>query len=95
MTDACDTSAEKVSPTAVLRIDHSKICILCKKPKDQDNGLCKIDGHVPDIHNQLKAPTYNPSQKNPRFKHCTPPNTPVYEDFSVFFAGSIEMGKAV
>jgi len=91
-----DIPADPAPSAAGCEIDHSKICVLCKKPKDRDSGPRKIDGHIPDIYNQLKLSTFNKfPQKNPRFKHCMPPNTPVYEDFSVFFAGSIEMGKAV
>ena len=29
------------------------------------------------------------------YVHCTPPDAPTYREFSVFTAGSIEMGKAV
>lgn len=95
MASVCYTSAENVLSVAAPKIDHSKVCVLCKQPKEQDKGPRKIDCHVLDIYNQLNASSYDPPTKNPRFKHCMPLCNPVYEKFSLFFAGSIEMGKAV
>lgn len=44
---------------------------------------------------QLPPPTSPLPTPHPQFVHCTPPNDPTYRDYSVFLAGSIEMGNAV
>jgi hypothetical protein len=54
-----------------------------------------IDSEIPDIFAQLPA-LPNPLPKpHAQFAHCMPPLAPVYRAFSVFLAGSIEMGAAV
>ncbi|KAF2033770.1 hypothetical protein EK21DRAFT_30374, partial [Setomelanomma holmii] len=54
-----------------------------------------LDGDVPDIFNQL-IPSPKPAlPQHPRFNHCKPPVVPKYNEYSVFTAGSIEMGAAV
>ncbi|KAL6706853.1 hypothetical protein ACN47E_004996 [Coniothyrium glycines] len=54
-----------------------------------------IDDDVEDKFNQL-PPMPSPLPTAHRdFVHCMPPEAPTYRKFSVFTAGSIEMGKAV
>lgn len=58
-------------------------------------GTVDIDQDVEDKFNQL-PPLPSPLPKaHPEFVHCMPPNAPDYRKYSVFTAGSIEMGKAV
>jgi hypothetical protein len=50
---------------------------------------------VDDVFAQL-PPLPSPLPKpHAQFMHCMPPEQPTYRDFSVFLAGSIEMGAAV
>ncbi|KAF2185054.1 hypothetical protein K469DRAFT_708324 [Zopfia rhizophila CBS 207.26] len=58
-------------------------------------SVINIDGDIPDIDNQLPflpSPLPDPHSD---FIYCTPPEAPTYRPFSVFLAGSIEMGKAI
>ncbi|KAF2474536.1 uncharacterized protein BDR25DRAFT_254743 [Lindgomyces ingoldianus] len=58
-------------------------------------NVSNIDCDVVDTDNQL-PPLPNPLPKeHPQFLHCMPPNEPTYRDFSLFLAGSIEMGNAI
>ncbi|ORY16320.1 hypothetical protein BCR34DRAFT_557634 [Clohesyomyces aquaticus] len=58
-------------------------------------GATAIDGIIEDVDNQL-PPLPNPlPTPHPEFVACMPPDEPKYRDFSVFLAGSIEMGKAI
>lgn len=51
---------------------------------------------MPDPWGQLPPPIHDLSlDSHPDFKHCLPPNPPVLGNFSVFAAGSIEMGAAI
>lgn len=64
------------------------------KESKPDNTV-DIDAVVEDKFNQL-PPLPSPLPKpHPRFVHCKPPNEPEDREFSVFLAGSIEMGKAI
>lgn len=65
------------------------------RPKGDENGLKNIDEDVPDDMNQLSGLPEPPSKPHPDFRHCMPPEDPVYRKFSLFTAGSIEMGAAV
>lgn len=59
------------------------------------NGAIDIDQPVQDKFNQLPAlPSPLPTPHRD-FVHCKPPAPPTYRAYSVFTAGSIEMGKAV
>lgn len=78
-------------------------CQTCKETgaKESPNssvkpsGAVDIDQEVEDIYHQL-PPLPSPLPKPHRdFVHCKPPEAPTYRKFSVFTAGSIEMGKAV
>ena len=81
----------------------------CKrKPEDEPSGdndainklagkdtTVNIDAVVEDEYDQLPplpSPAFMP---HPNFVHCMPPEDPTYRKYSVFTAGSIEMGKAV
>jgi hypothetical protein len=54
-----------------------------------------IDSDVADIFSQLPAVPNPLPTPHAQFVHCMPPEAPTYRDFSVFLAGSIEMGAAV
>ncbi|USP79907.1 hypothetical protein yc1106_07181 [Curvularia clavata] len=59
------------------------------------SGSVDIDRDVEDVKNQLPplpSPLPTPHKD---FVHCVPPHAPTYRKFSVFTAGSIEMGNAV
>ncbi|UPX18022.1 uncharacterized protein EKO05_0008346 [Ascochyta rabiei] len=64
------------------------------KPAKTDTTI-DIDAIVEDKHNQLPPLPSPPLKQHPRFVHCMPPESPTYREFSVFLAGSIEMGRAV
>ncbi|KAF1943636.1 hypothetical protein EJ02DRAFT_453112 [Clathrospora elynae] len=88
---ATDVTSEKKSV--------GKECPTCKgsgciqepaKPKTVD-----IDAEVIDTHHQLPVLPSPLPKPHREFVHCMPPEPPTYRKFSVFTAGSIEMGKAV
>ncbi|KAF2843902.1 hypothetical protein T440DRAFT_473823 [Plenodomus tracheiphilus IPT5] len=54
-----------------------------------------VNQEVVDEFNQLPAYPSPPLEPHPQFKHCMPPEPPTYTKYSVFTAGSIEMGKAI
>jgi nucleoside 2-deoxyribosyltransferase len=82
-----------------------KECLMCKRkfedmPEEKratkiakNDIRIDIDAEIEDKFNQL--PPLPALKKHPRFLLCTPPEAPVYHKYSVFLAGSIEMGKAV
>lgn len=54
-----------------------------------------LDAPIDDIYRQL-PPLPDPLPKlSPDFIQCFPPQAPEYRKYSVFLAGSIEMGKAI
>lgn len=58
-------------------------------------GAMNINRNVEDVKQQLSPlPSLLPT-RHQEFVHCMPPNAPTYRKFSVFTAGSIEMGNAV
>ncbi|KAF2854677.1 hypothetical protein T440DRAFT_464819 [Plenodomus tracheiphilus IPT5] len=59
------------------------------------SGAVDIDQKVEDIYHQLPALPSPLPKPHRDFVHCKPPGAPTYRKFSVFTAGSIEMGKAV
>ncbi|KAH8622827.1 hypothetical protein IG631_22576 [Alternaria alternata] len=70
-----------------------------QKPLSEDEGqirvMTSIDEVVEDEMNQLPpwpSPVPTPHKD---FVHSNPPDPPTYRKFTVFTAGSIEMGKAV
>jgi hypothetical protein len=71
-----------------------KQCLVCKadtvpvRPGD-------LDVEVEDKYNQLIPAPSPPLKQHPEFRHCMPPEPPTYGNFSLFTAGSIEMGAAV
>ncbi|KAJ8108952.1 hypothetical protein OPT61_g7811 [Boeremia exigua] len=84
-----------------------KECPTCKRKLDNEatdekpakvarkNNTVDIDADIEDTLNQLPPLPSPPLKPHALFKHCMPPEAPVYRDYSVFLAGSIEMGKAV
>jgi hypothetical protein len=75
-----------------------KKCMVCKA-ETVPIRAGNLDGEVEDKYNQLIPPPSDEfrvkNPRNPVFKHCKPPQTPDYGHFSLFTAGSIEMGAAV
>lgn len=66
------------------------------RPKTNDARLKNIDDEVPDVENQLVGVEHAiPAVPHKDFIHCMPPTEPTYRKFSIFTAGSIEMGAAV
>lgn len=59
------------------------------------DGLTNIDDAVPDRENQLVGLPEPPSKTHRDFIHCMPPQNPEFRKYSIFTAGSIEMGAAV
>ena len=78
----------------------SKECPACKGSGSIEDAASKsktidIDGEVEDKFHQL-PPFPDPLPKpHPDFVYCMLTEAPTYRRFSVFSAGSIEMGKAV
>ncbi|KAF2134212.1 hypothetical protein P153DRAFT_307193 [Dothidotthia symphoricarpi CBS 119687] len=88
--------------TTTMSKSDSKACPTCKrgiedapaKPAPKSTTV-DIDGDIEDTLNQL-PPLPTPLPKaHPDFIHCVPPQAPTYRKYSVFTAGSIEMGAAV
>jgi len=62
---------------------------------EQGPGITSIDKVVEDVNHQL-PPRPSPEPKPHKdFVECNPPKPPTYRKFTVFTAGSIEMGDAV
>lgn len=86
---------------------HPTACKFCKRPSHcqacnhelvpvPPKGPTNIDQPRPDIYRQLPPPIHDPSRDaHPAFKVQFPPSTPDHGNFSVFAAGSIEMGQAI
>jgi hypothetical protein len=73
-----------------------KRCPVCKTDTPTTT-VGNLDGNIPDPYNQLgpcPAPC-PPLQPHKDFKHFMPPDAPNHGNFSLFTAGSIEMGAAV
>jgi len=72
-------------------------CPKCKEELDLEKPGEKtdIDGKVVDIYKQLPPFPEPLPPVHPQNYHCMPPEAPIFQEFSVFFAGSIEMGKAI
>lgn len=69
-------------------------CPVCKA-KSVPINRAGLDGDVEDKYNQLIPAPNPPLKENKDFLHCLPPTKPKYGNFSLFTAGSIEMGAAV
>jgi hypothetical protein len=77
------------------RPSHCPTCTTALSPPPT-TGATNIDGLVPDIHKQLPPPVHDmATAKHPAFHIAFPPDEPSYGKFSVFAAGSIEMGSAI
>jgi hypothetical protein len=61
----------------------------------RQTGAIDINQDIEDEYNQLPPKPSPPLKKHKDFIHCTPPEMPEYRKYSVFLAGSIEMGKAI
>lgn len=103
--DAHDTQPSKAT-TSTEKKPAAKKCPTCdgsgsipdqeaaKQSTPKSAGV-DIDQEVEDIFNQL-PPLPSPLPKaHPDFVHALPPVAPIYRKYSVFTAGSIEMGAAV
>jgi hypothetical protein len=93
-----EQTACKDAPHAVVTEEETKKgyrrCPRCKAHTipTTSGGL---DKKVEDKYKQL-TPAPSPALKvHPEFRHYMPPDAPVYGKFSLFTAGSIEMGAAI
>jgi Nucleoside 2-deoxyribosyltransferase like len=77
------------------RPSHCPQCSHALDPTQESNGAVNISGEIEDTHSQLPATPEPELRVHPMFRHCMPPEEPEYQEYSVFLAGSIEMGKAV
>jgi hypothetical protein len=92
MTNGKEVSSE---PTQAARATSSKEQTASKTVEEKLSGAVDIDQDVPDTFNQLpRLPSPLPVEHKD-FEHCMPPEQPIYRKFTVFTAGSIEMGAAV
>lgn len=91
---------------ASKRVAETEECPTCKRKLENEaaeekptkvarKNAVDIDADVEDQLNQLPPSPSPPLKEHALFKHCMPPEAPIYRDYSVFLAGSIEMGKAV
>jgi hypothetical protein len=93
-TDKTDEAATK----ATVEKKDLKKCPQCRQivpEKPAKTGPVDIDAEVPDEFNQLTRAPPAPAHVHKDFVHCVPLDPPTYRKFSVFTAGSIEMGRAV
>jgi hypothetical protein len=86
---------------------QSDKCITCERKYEDEPSeanpskiarkatIIDIDAAIEDEFNQLPPLPFPLPKPHPQFIHCMPPEAPVYREYSVFLAGSIEMGKAV
>jgi hypothetical protein len=54
-----------------------------------------LDAAIPDTYHQLIPAPSPPLTPHRDFQHVMPPDIPVYGKYSLFTAGSIEMGAAI
>ncbi|EUC26735.1 hypothetical protein COCCADRAFT_10472, partial [Bipolaris zeicola 26-R-13] len=84
--------------TSTMGFGKDIIYKMCGKKTEPEPNVPEgvdIDQDVEDVKNQLPplpSPLPTPHKD---FIHCLPPNAPTYRKFSVFTAGSIEMGSAI
>ncbi|CAI6341498.1 unnamed protein product [Periconia digitata] len=109
-TPSDDTVAESESTDPKEKEEkESKPCILCRqlpdcphchkriieeKPKPTD-GNSTIDGPVADIYNQLGPEPTDIGEPHREFRENNPPDAFIKQKFTIFTAGSIEMGRAI
>ncbi|KAF1845777.1 uncharacterized protein K460DRAFT_416980 [Cucurbitaria berberidis CBS 394.84] len=95
---AANTDSEKKTAAKKCPTCDGSGSIEAQEPTTQPapkGAAVDIDQEVKDIYNQL-PPLPSPLPKaHPEFVHALPPVAPIYRKFSVFTAGSIEMGAAV
>jgi hypothetical protein len=60
-----------------------------------EGSTIDINADVEDVFKQLPPLPFPPIVPHALYIHCMPPEAPKYRDYSVFLAGSIEMGRAV
>jgi hypothetical protein len=84
-----EQSEAKAFPTCSRQYDDA-----AEEKKPAGNTI-DIDGDIEDKEHQLPPLPKPLPTAHPQFVHCVPPNDPTYRDYSVFLAGSIEMGKAI
>jgi hypothetical protein len=85
-----------ITPDVLEIPENHNRCPVCKTDK-RTISVGSLDGNIPDPYNQLgPCPTPSPPIKRHRdFRHVMPPDAPDHGNFSLFTAGSIEMGRAV
>lgn len=97
---AQDPQSPSSSPPACKFCKRPSTCPTCATPLSPPppGGLTNIDGAVPDLYAQLPPPIHDlAADSHPSFAHCLPPTPPTFSatPFSLFAAGSIEMGSAI
>jgi hypothetical protein len=85
-----------ITPELPEILPGHKRCPVCKTDTPTASRG-NLDGKIPDRYNQLgPLPAPNPPLKrHTDFRHFMPPDSPDHGNFSLFTAGSIEMGDAV
>jgi hypothetical protein len=73
----------------------TKLCPVCRQQTDPLAAAGALDRIVEDKYHQLIPAPSPPLKKHKQFLHCMPPDEPDHGNFSLFTAGSIEMGAAV
>jgi hypothetical protein len=91
--DAHDDSPNKAAASGTNK--QAAETSSAEKPAESKSGAVDIDQDVEDKYNQLPLLPSPLPKAHRDFVHCKPPDAPIYRKFSVFTAGSIEMGKAV
>ncbi|KAF1836575.1 hypothetical protein BDW02DRAFT_566839 [Decorospora gaudefroyi] len=94
-----NNNSESSQPTTTTMTASSKKATTTAAPSEKEtkpsSGAVNIDQDVEDKFQQLPplpSPLPTPHKE---FLHCMPPEPPTYRKYSVFAAGSIEMGAAV
>ena len=93
-TSSPPAKVQKPDPKPAKEKPATRRCPRCKQNTLARKGG-NLDSEVPDIYNQLIPAPSSALTLHPLFNHCKPPVSPRYNKFSLFVAGSIEMGAAV
>ncbi|KAF1948300.1 hypothetical protein CC80DRAFT_486410 [Byssothecium circinans] len=94
-----EDAPEKLTVSCCKFCKRPSDCPSCHKPlvpeQQKSDGTVDIDAEIQDIHNQLGPLPATLPPKNPVFQDYMPPGPIKPAPYSVFLAGSIEMGRAV
>ncbi|KAF2650250.1 hypothetical protein K491DRAFT_697467 [Lophiostoma macrostomum CBS 122681] len=77
-------------------INNTTTTTMAPQPTSElDTPAKDLTATIPDTFNQLPPLPSPPLPQHPAFHHYKPPVPPTYPGYSVFLAGSIEMGRAI